>query len=390
MWLWQRAYHGALNGAVRRPPSKTADCKSLLRFAFARSISKMRFAAAWRGKGAWLMAQDISTEPLVSVIVPVYNVAAYLREGLGSLLGQTYRNLEIIAVDDGSDDGSPAICAEFARNDARVRVIRQENAGLSAARNTGLQAMHGAYTAFLDPDDAFRPDMIETLLRALRSSEAQIAACDYDICRTDGALTAAKRKKPVRWKAGVFPSREALVQLFSGGMGLSVWSKLYDSSLFADCRFAVGRNYEDGLITPTLFERAERIVSAGRSLVLHRKRPQSITTTASAKNMLDWFYAREQLERFLAERIPAVFPQALLERYAENGFRGIMKQCMRLLPDNTPEKRSARRQLEQALTLRSRSLGDFSFLTRAEYRLYRISPYLCRAVWSAVGGRGLH
>jgi glycosyltransferase involved in cell wall biosynthesis len=333
--------------------------------------------------------QISGTEPLVSVIVPVCNVAAYLREGLDSLLAQTYRNLEIIAVDDGSDDSSPAICAEYARRDARVRLIRQENGGLSAARNTGLDAMHGAYTAFLDPDDAFRPDMIEALLHALRSSGAQIACCDYDICRTEGSLPAAKKHKPVHWKPGVFSSAEALVQLFSGGMGFSVWSKLFDSRLFAQCRFTVGRNYEDSLITPMLFERAERIVSVGRSLVLHRKRPQSITTTASAKNMLDWFYARERTEAFLAERIPAVFPQALLDRYTENGFRGIMKQCMRLLPESTPEKLAARRQLEQALKLRSRSLKDFAFFTRAEYTLYRISPHLCRAV-RRVAARGLH
>ncbi len=94
-------------------------------------------------------------DPLVSVIVPVYNVLPYLQEALDSLIGQTYRELEIILIDDGSTDGSGDVCDEYAERDQRINVIHQENKGLSAARNVGLDEANGDYIAFLDPDDAF-------------------------------------------------------------------------------------------------------------------------------------------------------------------------------------------------------------------------------------------
>ena len=102
-------------------------------------------------------------EPLISVIVPVYKVELYLRQCVDSLLAQTYSNLEIILVDDGSPDGCPAICDEYARKDSRVRVIHKPNGGLSDARNVGLDAARGEYIGFIDSDDWVMPDMYEYL-----------------------------------------------------------------------------------------------------------------------------------------------------------------------------------------------------------------------------------
>ena len=131
-------------------------------------------------------------EPLVSVIIPVYNVLPYIREALDSVLHQTWQRLEIFIVDDGSDDGSEAVCDEYRRDD-RVIVIHQENRGLSGARNTGLDRMTGEYVAFLDSDDAFHPEMIQRMLEAVRRTGAELAVCGYEIRRSEGRLTGAGR-----------------------------------------------------------------------------------------------------------------------------------------------------------------------------------------------------
>ncbi len=121
---------------------------------------------------------------LVSIIIPVYNVAPYLVEALESAIHQTYKNLEIIIIDDGSTDGSETICDEYARKDHRVRVIHQDNKGLSAARNIGLGIMTGDAVAFLDSDDALEFDYVEKLVEAMNREDADIVICRFTIHNT--------------------------------------------------------------------------------------------------------------------------------------------------------------------------------------------------------------
>ena len=126
---------------------------------------------------------------LVSIIVPVYNVAPYLREALDSIVNQTYKDLEILIIDDGSTDGSSAICEEYASKDPRIRLIHQSNKGLSGARNTGLEHATGDYVAFIDSDDSVSPVFIESLVNAMTSSSASIAVCKFSIINTSGSMT---------------------------------------------------------------------------------------------------------------------------------------------------------------------------------------------------------
>ena len=117
-------------------------------------------------------------ENLISVIVPVYNIEAYLRKCIDSILAQTYTNLEIILVDDGSTDNSGEICNEYAAKDARIRVIHKGNGGLSSARNTGIDIATGKYIGFVDSDDYLAPDMYEKLLGAIVNNHADISVCN--------------------------------------------------------------------------------------------------------------------------------------------------------------------------------------------------------------------
>ena len=125
---------------------------------------------------------------LVSIIIPIYNVAAYIEESLESVINQTYCNLEILLVDDGSTDGSGKMCDEYEKRDSRIRVVHQDNRGLSAARNTGLNMMSGDAVAFLDSDDALMPDYIEKMFATMAKENADLVLCKYLTYRTTGRM----------------------------------------------------------------------------------------------------------------------------------------------------------------------------------------------------------
>ena len=118
---------------------------------------------------------------MISIIVPIYNVEKYLRRCIDSILGQTYRDLEVILVDDGSPDGCGAICDAYAEKDVRVTVIRQKNAGVSAARNAGLACARGEWIGFVDPDDFIVPNMYQEMLDAINVTGAELAVCGYNL-----------------------------------------------------------------------------------------------------------------------------------------------------------------------------------------------------------------
>ena len=179
-----------------------------------------------------------TTHKLVSVIVPVFNVFPWLREALDSLVLQTWRPLEILLVDDGSADGSGEICDEYARRwPDLIRVFHQDNRGLSAARNTGLQRMTGEIVSFLDPDDAFCPEMIEKTMEALQHHHADIAVCGYAVCRTGKKMAGAGRRRAEVPEREVLSSGDALRRLAQGKINQAVWNKLYVRRLWESLRF---------------------------------------------------------------------------------------------------------------------------------------------------------
>lgn len=193
---------------------------------------------------------------LISIIIPVYNVKDYLEKCLHSVCGQTYKNLEIIVVDDGSTDGSGEICDRFAQADSRIKVIHQPNSGQSSARNKGLSIARGAYLGFVDSDDWIDLDMYEFLCRLLEDNDADISVCAHYIERA--ATT------EVRYSSGMLTS-------FSGAEAVRaviddkrirnyLWDKLYKRELFDDIRLPKGEIFEDMAVSCRLFYKAHRIV----------------------------------------------------------------------------------------------------------------------------------
>ena len=249
--------------------------------------------ASWSLAPSLLDARDGSFDisSLVSVVVPVYNVAGYVADCLESLRRQTYENIEVIVVDDGSVDGSGEICSRFAATDARFRVIHQSNGGLSSARNTGLDAVRGEYISFVDSDDVVSPVFIEVLL-ALRTD---IAQCIF-ATEVDGLACCSEMHGGVIAMSG----REAChAQLLdSTGNATVVWNKLYKASLFNGIRFPVGKQHEDEFVTHRVLWSAASFSSVSQPLYFYRQRSNSIMGSGFNAGTQDAFEALEQRASF--------------------------------------------------------------------------------------------
>lgn len=186
------------------------------------------------------------SEMLVSIIIPVYNTAEYLAEALDSVINQSYKNIEIIIVDDGSTDGSGRICDEYASTDKRIIVFHQRNKGLSAARNYGLEVMKGEAVAFLDSDDAYLADYVNTMVKCLVEEEIDLVVCGYSYQKTSGRMDyISPQKRGPLIRQGRYYHDDALRSLADDLINHGVWNKLYKRKLWEKMRFPEGRVYEE-------------------------------------------------------------------------------------------------------------------------------------------------
>ncbi len=244
---------------------------------------------------------------MISVIVPVYRVEKFLRQCLDSALNQTYRDLEIIVVDDGSPDQSPQICDEYAERDPRVVVIHQQNGGLSAARNSGLKIAKGEFVGFVDSDDWIAPDMYETMLNELQASDADMAVCGYDYCHENGLVD---EKKKFRIQETEILSQKEFMRKTSDippSIRHTVFNKLFRRDLLDGIRFYEDLRYNEDV--QFLTEYMLKIRSAAfvrRPLYFNRIREGSATHGgASVVNLSSTFQAHD----FMYENIVKIYPE---------------------------------------------------------------------------------
>lgn len=211
-----------------------------------------------------------NTKPLVTVIVAVYNIEKYIERCVDSLLKQTYQNLEIILVDDGSTDGSGNICDAYKEKDSRILVIHKKNGGLSDARNAGMEVATGEYIGYVDGDDWLEPRMYEKMVDACLLNEAQIAVCRYsqylEIPVEDGTFRYEKQavdEENTTDGIVVFDTEEALDHFICSyrkyNIHNCVWSKLFSREIGLKYRFPVGKNSEDIIYTTKTFCDADKI-----------------------------------------------------------------------------------------------------------------------------------
>ena len=236
----------------------------------------------------------------ITVIVPVYNVENYLNKCLDSLINQTYKNLEIIVINDGSTDNSGEICQEYAQKDNRIIYIEQENGGLSDARNTGLERMTGSYVTFVDSDDWIEPDYVEVLYNKLIEYQADIAIGNYYSYNEDEAMyyfhiNGESYYEKLYDNISIFENLYDSKQMKSFSL-ISAWGKIYKAKLFDDILFDKGKLGEDGYINQKLYLLVQKVIYINQGLYAYRQRSGSITKTWTEK----WMHA---LVDAMSERI---------------------------------------------------------------------------------------
>ncbi|MGN1123078.1 MAG: glycosyltransferase family 2 protein [Eubacterium sp.] len=258
----------------------------------------------------------------VSVIVPVYKVEQYLNRCIESLVNQTYKNLEIILVDDGSPDNCPQMCDEWAKKDSRIIVIHQENSGVAVARNKALDICTGDYIGFVDSDDFADADMFEILVGNLEENDADISRCTYKkIIDNSENAEYIKNDKTVSVKSGI----EYLIDMFNDNtLNSPCWNKLYTKKIIGDTRFLKGYKIgEDNYFNYQVIKKAEKVVLVNQSLYNYLYRPNSIT---SANNASAWIqnvelhikiFNKEKDNAQISSHIANVCTAWILDAYAQ-------------------------------------------------------------------------
>ncbi|MEX6625848.1 glycosyltransferase family 2 protein [Tenacibaculum salmonis] len=230
---------------------------------------------------------------MISIILPVYNVEKFVERSIKSILNQVFKEFELIIINDGSTDISLEICQQFLK-DERVRIISQENGGLSKARNEGLKLVKYPYVTFIDSDDWVEPEFLETLYNCIISSDAEIAICEYRII---DETNNGKNKVINRCNnndINVFSKNEALSLLFIDNyINNYAWCKLYKTSLFKEVKYPEGKYYEDIATTFKIFDKATKIVKQDKVLLNYIQHNNNITSkeNRSDKKYLDVYDA---------------------------------------------------------------------------------------------------
>lgn len=237
------------------------------------------------------------SDPLITVVLPIYNVAKWLDTCIQSIVKQTYRNLQIILVDDGSTDESPTICEHWAAKDSRINVVHQQNAGLSAARNTGLRLRKGEYVCFVDSDDYVEHNYVERMLNTARAEQADMVVCN--LRREDEDGNPIKESDP-SFETKTFTCRQYMAYaLQSNWKHVVAWNKLYRSSIWDNFGYPVGKIHEDEFVFAQLIARCSRITCINDALYHYVQHNSSIMHKKYSIRNLDKIEALCKRFRFL-------------------------------------------------------------------------------------------
>lgn len=279
---------------------------------------------------------------LISLIIPIYNVELYIDDCINTLIKQTYQNLEIILVDDGSTDNCPSICDYYEKKDKRIKVIHKKNGGLSDARNSGLKIAKGEYVVFIDSDDFVNIDFVKNLYYACIQNNADMAVCQYQKVTTI---------KDVDWKENktcnndeVITGREFSINIYKGqaiNLGFVAWNKIYKKDLFINnnIEYPINKYHEDTFTTFRLLYLTNRIVIVNIPLYYYRIREGSImTSNADLKRLLDMleaaiypvkYYDKKNDKELLSLSLNYFFKDTIdtYKKFKTELYVGYIKEC---------------------------------------------------------------
>lgn len=312
---------------------------------------------------------------LISIIIPVYNVAPFLKECVDSVIFQTYSNLEIILVDDGSTDESGDLCDQYAVKDGRITVLHQRNMGLSCARNSGIELADGKYIFFLDSDDYIHPQLIESLYNILVQNVADIAFCAHQ---------SVQEKEKVEFQfinscdASVIETitGQECIRRFQSDDSIDmivVWNKLYKREYFENLRFPAGKVHEDEFVTYKILYPLEKCYYVKSKMYYYRNRSGSIVNQKFSMRYFDKVEAYYGRMEYFRERNKNLYCQAL-RKYLTSTAWGIIK-----LKETFPQEKNKVNQLYEEFYSTYRDAvknGHLSLADKAKYFLFLKSEIL--------------
>lgn len=304
-------------------------------------------------------------KPKISVIVPIYNVEKYLEKCIDSIINQTYSNLEIILVNDGSVDNSKNICDQYAISDKRIKVIHKENGGLSDARNYGLNIATGDYVSFIDSDDYIHPMFYEILWKMIEENEGDIAQCNFTKYYENNDIVNIKNiefhKQP-----HILTNIQALDYLTSDLNYIVVWNKLYKIELFDHVRFPKGKLHEDEYTTYKVLFKSKKIIVTSIPLYYYLQRTDSITGQKFNLKKLDALDAFIEQISFYKEKKLYTIKNKTICRF-ESNLRILMMQVL----DSDIEEKEKERIFNQLISVyrENRNLFKEAFKSNKRKRM---------------------
>ncbi len=302
---------------------------------------------------------------LISVIVPVYNVEQYLSECIKSILNQTYTNLEILLVDDGSTDNSGIICDEFTSMDNRIKVIHKINGGLSSARNVGIESAHGNYYSFIDSDDYVENTFLECLYRKSLQEDADICECSFFRLKMNNMIrerifdyetldheTAVRRLLAIPYESFVV-----------------IWNKLYRKELFDKIRFPEGKLHEDEYTTYKLLYEANKVAYVNMNLYIYRIRDKSITNSEFNSKRLEVLECIEEMNSYFDKHNVNLNQELLFHKFA------VQIILLNAMVDSNCYNEEIWGSIKESILTKRKELFKCPFLKKG-HRLYIISLLL--------------
>lgn len=316
---------------------------------------------------------------LISVIVPVYNVEKYLRRCIDSIVNQSYTNLDIILVDDGSTDKSGLICDEYEKADSRITVIHKENGGLSDARNTGIEESNGIYLCFIDSDDYIMPDMINKLYNALTINNADISLCNF--------LYVDENEDEIRYRNEDLPIQDEVLNKSDVMNKMAIekyWyyiiacNKLYKKELFLQIRFPYGKQHEDEFVAHLIFDKCERIACIKEPLYNYVQRDNSIMGRSINIKRLDAAEAFLNRAEFAVKKGYKKPAQASVSMAA-----GTIGECYMFLDIKNIDVKNRLCEIKSRydIVYKNLNIKEFNFKVKIKCMLLFYSPWLFRVIY---------
>ena len=295
---------------------------------------------------------------LISIVIPVYNVEKYLKRCVDSILAQTYKNFEIILVDDESPDNCPQICDEYAKRYKNISVIHLKNLtpGASEARNTGIELAKGKYITFIDSDDYVHNSILEVLKTTLEDNKVSLSMCSYK--KVDDSFS-FKEGEFIKEETFVISDFSAMNLLVDDQTTSAVWGKLYDINLFKEVRFPIGKHNEDMFTTPLLYKKALQIATSSQELYFYNQEGESLCRSDFNINMLDMLDAIN----FWKKQTYSYYPK-LTEKVDIHYFSTVLHKCQLIVKSKDKEIKSKYEKYKKEILINFNYIQKSKYLTR--------------------------